>query len=226
MEIDCHSIVIEYLIHNCYKNTAKAFLRDSNKLESCTSRLNKPIKKLAEPMEVDDDEQWVLLDARKALIQAIERGDIPEAFDLINKHFPSLAAQDGANDQHTAQLIMFKLHCQQFIEIIRLNSTDGLGAIRYAQKHLNPTTSVLKEKVKEVTSLIAYTNPEESHAKHLLSQERREQLAAEVNHVILAQCHLPVQTSIERMSRQYSIVDEELSKLNDQEFAHREKVAM
>jgi hypothetical protein len=111
---------------------------------------------------------------------------------------------------------------------------------------LNPTTSALKEKVKEVTSLIAYTNPQESHAKHLLSQERREQLAVEMNHIILglhknkppcvfvylliyfiiAQCNLPIQTSIEKMSRQISIVNEELSNLNDQEFAHREKVAM
>lgn len=37
MDSECHSMVIEYLIHNCYKNTAKALLTETSKLENCTS---------------------------------------------------------------------------------------------------------------------------------------------------------------------------------------------
>lgn len=31
----CRSLLTEYLVHNCYKNTAKAFLGEVKKLNSC-----------------------------------------------------------------------------------------------------------------------------------------------------------------------------------------------
>lgn len=129
------------------------------------------------------------------MTDAIEQGDILEAFDLIKKHFPALAAQDlvpnsptPVNDPEAAQLhtVLFKLKCQRFIEIIRSTTASSeLEAIRYAQTHLKATNTELKEKVKEVTALIAYADPQQSQSKHLLTQERREQLAKEVNNVLL-----------------------------------------
>lgn len=148
------------------------------------------------------------------LTDAIERGDIPLAFDLIHQHFPVLAAHDILPPQDTAEakqwhMILFKLKCQRFIEIIKTSSE--LEAIRYAQLHLKPANNPWKEsQVKEVTALIAYVDPYQSQSKHLLSQERRDQLAKEVNHVLLAQSQLPIQTSIEKLSRQYNLVQEEL----------------
>jgi hypothetical protein len=43
MDSECHSIVIEYLMHNCFKNTAKALMKETNKLEQCikTGRASK-----------------------------------------------------------------------------------------------------------------------------------------------------------------------------------------
>lgn len=35
MDSECHSMVIEYLMHNCFKNTAKALIKETNKLEQC-----------------------------------------------------------------------------------------------------------------------------------------------------------------------------------------------
>jgi hypothetical protein len=37
MDSECHSMVIEYLIHNCFKNTAKALISESSRLENYTS---------------------------------------------------------------------------------------------------------------------------------------------------------------------------------------------
>ncbi|CAO3623014.1 unnamed protein product [Mucor hiemalis] len=164
------------------------------------------------------------------LTDAIERGDILEAFELIKKYFPSFAAYDVVpngipppNDPEgeALHMVLFKLKCQRFVEIIRSStSTSSMEALRYAQTHLKAPQDALKEKVNEVTALIAYTDPHQSRSKHLLSQERRDQLATEVNNVLLAQCNLPVQTSIEKISRQYSVVSEELHKTNKGSLDH------
>ncbi|GAA5805971.1 hypothetical protein HPULCUR_011498 [Helicostylum pulchrum] len=224
MDSECHSMVIEYLIHNCFKNTAKALINETSRLEDCNSIQKGNIKKN-------------LMDLDNELTDAIEQGDILEAFALIKKHFPVLASLDNVpnstppNDHEAIKLhtVLFKLKCQRFIEIIRSTTPSSeLEAIRYAQTHLKATNSELKEKVKEVTALIAYANPHQSQSKHLLTQERREQLAKEVNDVLLTQCNLPVQTSIEKVARQYSLVEEELQKYNVVSPArnYREKMAI
>lgn len=167
------------------------------------------------------------------MTEAIEGGDIPLAFDLINKHFPVLAAQDTLQPNSSVEatklhMILFKLKCQRFIEIIK--SSSELEAIRYAQVHLKPANNQWKEsQIKEVTALIAYVNPYQSQSKHLLTQERRQLLAKEVNHVLLALSNLPVQTSIERISRQYSLVEEELEQSIENSptiMTQREKMAI
>ncbi|GAA5815734.1 hypothetical protein MFLAVUS_009248 [Mucor flavus] len=224
MDSECRSMVIEYLIHNCFKNTAKALINETSRLENCNSIQKGNIKKN-------------LIDLDNELTDAIEQGDILEAFALIKTHFPVLASLDNVpnskppNDLEAIKLhtVLFKLKCQRFIEIIRSTTPSSeLEAIRYAQTHLKATNSELKEKVKEVTALIAYADPHQSQSKHLLTQERREQLAKEVNDVLLAQCNLPVQTSIEKVARQYSLVEEELHKCNVASPArnYREKMAI
>ncbi|KAI8647615.1 CTLH/CRA C-terminal to lish motif domain-containing protein [Parasitella parasitica] len=235
MDSECHSIILEYLMHNCFKNTAKALLKEANKLEQCT-KIGRTGK--LSPSHQEDESQWTFLDARKSLINAIEQGDIVLAFDLIKKHFPILAAQDlipngilpPNNRPEVAELqdILFQLKCQRFIEIIRTSSST-IEAIRYAQTHLKPINSRSTEQVKEVTALIAYADPHQSQSSHLLGQNRREELAKRVDQILLAQCNLPVQTSIEKITRQYSLVEQELQKSNTAASPvrnHREKVAI
>ena len=41
MDSECHAMVIEYLMHNCFKNTAKAFIDENTKLENCASVIQK-----------------------------------------------------------------------------------------------------------------------------------------------------------------------------------------
>ncbi|CAO3632303.1 unnamed protein product [Mucor fragilis] len=227
MDSECHSMVMEYLMHNCFKDTAKALLKETNKLEQCSKSSGKASKLAFQQQE--DESQWTLLDARKSLIDAIEQGDIVLAFDLIKRHFPVLAAQDlipngipppnSRAEVAEQQDVLFQLKCQRFIEIIRTSSST-IDAIRYAQIHLKPTNSRSKEQVKEVTALIAYADPRQSQSSHLLGQQRREQLASQVNQILLAQCNLPVQTSIEKISRQYSLVEEELQKTIRQHLLH------
>ncbi|KAI9264280.1 CTLH/CRA C-terminal to lish motif domain-containing protein [Phascolomyces articulosus] len=220
-------LVTEYLIHNCYKNTAKTFLGEIKKLNACydipsSSRTATPVNgngtnrrrsnTITDAMDIDDNENsvngndtytWALLDARKDLYDAILSGDIPRAFDVINQHFPTLAMHDPqrvSQQQHNPdsmalenevqqqnvshlQRILFKLRCQQFVEIIR--SSKEVDAIRFAQTHLRQQHKEFQELTNEVASLIAYPDPQNSKSGYLLSQERRLQLADEVNNVVL-----------------------------------------
>ncbi|KAI8988289.1 CTLH/CRA C-terminal to lish motif domain-containing protein [Mycotypha africana] len=234
MDTVYHSLVFEYLIHNCYKNTARALLKEKNELENFhvrTSYVNK-IQFMAKT-EIDDDHTWTLLDARKSIIAAIETGDINLAFALIKKSFPTIAVHNlipngvpPPNDNEAIKIhnILFQLKCQQFIEIIRTSTVQQ--ALRYAQVNLRPTNATTTKLVEEVTTLIAYTDPYQSQVGHLLAQDRRSQLATEVNHILLAHCNLPIQTSIERLSRQMLLVEEELAKEDESSIDIREKMSI
>ncbi|KAI7853226.1 CTLH/CRA C-terminal to lish motif domain-containing protein [Circinella umbellata] len=252
-------LVTEYLIHNCYKNTAKAFLGEIKKLNACnnipagagagagaavvTTTTTKSVNgndsnnrrrsnTTTDAMDIDDNEivangndtySWTLLDARKELYDAILGGDIPRAFDVINQHFPTLAMHDpqqsrpesmtvGNDNQNVSQLqrILFKLRCQQFIEIIR--SSTEVEAIRFAQTHLRPQHKEFQELTNEVASLIAYPDPHNSNSSHLLSQERRLQLADELNTIVLSLSNLRNESSLERLYKQNNVVETELAK--------------
>lgn len=130
------------------------------------------------------------------MYDAILNGNIPQAFTLIHRHFPALAAYDTQDpmkleieqqsNQHIdtdLQYIIFKLRCQQFIEIVRTSSE--IEAIQFAQTHLKPMHKDYRDLTNEVASLIAYPDPHNASCSHLLSQERRRQLADEVNKVVL-----------------------------------------
>ncbi|KAG2222663.1 hypothetical protein INT45_013477 [Circinella minor] len=267
-------LVTEYLIHNCYKNTAKAFLGEIKKLNACnnipststtttttaaaavtntatttTTSVNgndsnnrRRSNTTTDAMDIDDNENvangkrsllhvrqrndtysWALLDARKELYDAILGGDIPRAFDVINQHFPTLAMHDpqqsrpesmtiGNDNQNVSQLqrILFKLRCQQFIEIIR--SSPEVEAIRFAQTHLRPQHKEFQELTNEVACLIAYPDPHNSNSSHLLSQERRLQLADELNTIVLSLSNLRNESSLERLYKQNNVVESELAK--------------
>lgn len=128
------------------------------------------------------------------LYDAILNGNIPQAFTLIHRHFPALAAYDTQDPMKLEieqqkkidtdlQYIIFKLRCQQFIEIVRTSSE--IEAIQFAQAHLKPMHKDYRDLTNEVASLIAYPDPHNASCSHLLSQERRRQLADEVNKVVL-----------------------------------------
>ncbi|KAI9277879.1 CTLH/CRA C-terminal to lish motif domain-containing protein [Sporodiniella umbellata] len=205
MNIDCNSLVLDYLIHHCYGNTARALLGDIAKLEK-TIYIHPQTK---QSQILERDIQWSLLEARKILIGHINQGRMESAFEVIDQHFSDLFKQEGS------VTTLFKLRCQHFVEIIR--SGSELDAICYAQKHLNPARHDLKEQVREVTALIAYEDPQQSQSKHLMSYERRQLLAKEVNSIVLTLNDISPQPSIEKLYRQRSIVESLLERLEFKE---------
>ncbi|CEG68945.1 hypothetical protein RMATCC62417_05103 [Rhizopus microsporus] len=174
MDLDCNLLVLDYLVHHCYGKTAKAFIENIKTLDQFAYLPSQT--KHSEILERVNIE-WALLDARKTIKDSIEQGEIHRALKVIKDHFPALLEHDEL--QH----ISFRLRCQHFIEIIR--SGSEMEAILYAQKYLKPVRHEFKEQVREVTSLIAYSDPFQSQSKHLMSQQRRDRLAHEVNCAIL-----------------------------------------
>ncbi|ORY89936.1 CTLH/CRA C-terminal to lish motif domain-domain-containing protein [Syncephalastrum racemosum] len=237
MDATCRSLITEYLIHNCYKNTAKAFIKDAkiftqpDELSTATKSIHTngngvDRRKLHrkslndDDMEIDDDisddtdpKTWQLLDARKAIYDAVLDGQIPTALDLLSQHFPQFISEDPYAPSLTGptpmQTVFCQLRCQQFVEIVRASEPEQ--AIAFAQQHLQPLRKLFPDMTAEVSSLIAYPDPHNSHASHLLTQERRDQLAESVNAVVLGFCGLPRESALERLQKQMILVESELS---------------
>ena len=138
----------------------------------------------------------------KVLRKIIHEGNITEAFNVINKLFPTLLKENTS--------LLKMLHVQQFIEYIK--SKDHVKAIEYAQTHLNTfqndmvTTINSKGQIQEsiidvtiykfpnfiniyelksILALFCYPDPETSELKHLLSFGQRDLTADLVNREIL-----------------------------------------
>lgn len=79
--------------------------------------------------------------------------------------------------------VLYKLRCQQFIETLR--TSGDLQAIQFAQYYLRPCSKIYPDLTNSVTTLIAYQNLEHEKNNDLLSQERRDSIADEVNEMLL-----------------------------------------
>ncbi|CAO3607884.1 unnamed protein product [Mucor hiemalis] len=242
---DCRDIVLEYLFHYCHENTAKALLSEISNLDSCTEELHS--KALQNNCYVDVEAnsnssyEWSSLGARKDINDAIKRGDIGKAFTLIELHFPALIRtfntinRLGSNEKPKPlpklHYTLYNLRCQQFIEALRFSGE--MEAIQFAQYYLRPCHDIYPDLTNSVTTLIAYEDLESENTKDLLSQQRRDDIAEEVNEMILESQQFSPKTTLEKLWRQKTVVQveldnqmrEQLSK-NSKEMDNLEKVPM
>ena len=135
---------------------------------------------------------------RKGIVDLIVSGDIAHALQETATYFGGLL-QDSRE-------VMFRLRCQQFVELVRANQTKE--ALQFAQTELTPfgfdskhlvqlqvskecffffqVLYVLKHLFKKDTvALLAYNDPFKSPAQHMLQQSARDDLAEAVNAAIL-----------------------------------------
>ena len=126
--------------------------------------------------------------------ELIISGDIPSALSLCQKKFPRVVSSAVGHESTTPQSIemCFKLHCQQFVEIVRKGETTE--ALSFAQEVLRPYTEIdvanedkYASALRGVIPLIAYPEPETSPVGSHLSQICRDKLADDVNSAILCE---------------------------------------
>lgn len=123
------------------------------------------------------------------MYEFIKSGNIKQALVLLERHFPTLMSNyTNANvpgDQ--THFVIYKLYCQQFIEILR--TSGALDAIDFARAHLKPFHEYYTEYTNSITCLIAYSDLEHERIKNIMSQEHRDEIADQINRLLLGKIH-------------------------------------
>lgn len=101
-----HNLIDQYLTHEGYVETAKAFARDVHEREQSLSSVPRPF---ATP----DDEDDVQAFNRQKIRRAILDGDIDLAFKYLSAFYPRILEGERNKD------ILFRLKCRKFIEMMR-----------------------------------------------------------------------------------------------------------
>ncbi|KAI0511309.1 hypothetical protein KFK09_011935 [Dendrobium nobile] len=175
---DVRNIVLSYLVHNCFKETAEALLTGTGMQQS--------VNYLSD------------LDKRKAIFHFALEGDAIRAIELTEQLAPKLLEQN--EDLH------FDLLGLHFVELVC--SKKCTEALEFAQAKLTPFGKIQKnvEKLEDFMALLAYEEPEKSPMFHLLGSEYRQSIADNLNRAVLAHANLPSYSSMERLIQQATVI--------------------
>ncbi|MQM09490.1 hypothetical protein Taro_042360 [Colocasia esculenta] len=154
---DVCNIVLSYLMHSCFKETAETFI-------GCSG--------MKQPVDYPAD-----MDKRKSIFHFALEGNALKAIELTEQLAPNLLEQN--KDLH------FDLLSLHFVELIRAQKCTE--ALEFAQRMLTPFGRLQKyvEKLEDFMALLAYEEPEKSPMFHLLSLEHRQSVAENLNRAIL-----------------------------------------
>lgn len=182
-ESDIHNVVLSYLVHNCFKDTAESFISATG----MNQRLD-----LLNGME-----------KRKRILHFALGGDMLKAIELTEQLAPGLL--ENNSDLH------FDLLSLRFVELVC--GRKCAEALEFAQSKFTPFGKVQKyvEKMEDFIALLAYDEPAKSPMFHLLSSEYREHVADSLNRAILAHSGLRSYSSLERLIQQATVVRQYLS---------------
>ncbi|KAL1823354.1 hypothetical protein ACET3Z_010132 [Daucus carota] len=185
---DIHNIVLSYLVHNCYKDTAESFIT--------TTGVTKPV--VFEDME-----------KRKRVFMLALEGDALKAIELTEQLAPGLL--DKSKDLH------FDLLTLHFVELVcSRKCTEAVEFARTKLTPFGDVQKYV-EKLEDFMALLAYEEPEKSPMFHLLSSEYRQHVAESLNRAILAHANLPSYPAVERLMQQTVVVRQYLDQEQDKE---------
>ncbi|KAL5072078.1 hypothetical protein RYX36_022965 [Vicia faba] len=177
-EKDVPNIVLSYLIHNCYEESAESFIAGAG-----TTR----------PTDYLDN-----MEKRKKIIHYAMEGNALKAIELTEQLTPEILEKNKD--------LLFDLLSLHFVELVR--SRKCTEALEFAQTKLSPFGKEAKymEKLEDFMALLAYKEPENSPMFHLLSLDYRQEFADNLNRTILAYFNLPSYTAMERLVQQATVV--------------------
>ncbi len=205
-----HSIVRAYLLHYGYHDTLAAF-------DAASGGSFPPV--VCTPHEdgnngtLDDD--TFALDQRKVLRRLARDGDVDSVFAKLREWYPQQLQQEHDSN------IIFLLHCQKFIELVKSGMLEG--AVTYARTELAHFFGASLDQdlhLQDCLALLAYERPQESPMAYLLHFGQREVVADAVNAFVLAtNPSLPAsgkspQSGLEKLLRQLTACHVEKRLLN------------
>ncbi|KAL1542949.1 glucose-induced degradation protein 8 [Salvia divinorum] len=182
-ESDIHTIVLSYLVHNCFKDTLESFV-------SCTG--------MKQPVDHMQD-----MEKRKRIYHFALDGNASKAIEMTEEFAPGLLEEN--KDLH------FDLLSLHFVELVSSHKTQE--ALLFAQCQLTDFGKEQKyvKKLEDFMALLAYDEPEKSPMFHLLSSDHRQHVAESLNRAILAHTKLPSYSAMERLIQQTTVVRQCLS---------------
>lgn len=101
-----HNLIGQYLAHEGYVETAKAFARDVHDRQQSLSSEPKPF-------QLPDSEDDIHAFNRQKIRKSILDGDIDKALKFTNSFYPHVLEEERNRDIH------FRLRCRKFIEMMR-----------------------------------------------------------------------------------------------------------
>eukprot|EP00897_Mesotaenium_endlicherianum_P004720 jgi/Mesen1/4276/ME000022S03563 len=174
-EADVHQIVLSYLVHNCFKETAETFISSTG------------MKQAAKYSEHIDRKKRICLPIYLCALQ----GEALKAIELTKDLGGDLLEANPA--------VHFDLLTVHFVELIRKKKCEE--ALLFAQQELKPYGRQPKylEKLQDCLALLAYEEPHTSPVGSLLSPEYRQTVADALNGALLAYAELPSFAPLERL---------------------------
>ncbi|GLT24981.1 hypothetical protein SLA2020_001400 [Shorea laevis] len=166
-----YALVRSYLLHYGYEDTLKSF--------DFASKSTVPPICVARENGFDEQDTCYALNQRKTLRQLIRNGEIDAALSKIRDWFPQIV-----QDEKSATC--FLLHCQKFIELIRVGSLEEI--VKYGRIELEKYFKLpgFHDLIQECVALLAYVQPQESSVGYLLRMSQRDVVADTVNAMILS----------------------------------------
>eukprot|EP00262_Sarcandra_glabra_P012789 TRINITY_DN3373_c0_g1_i2.p1 TRINITY_DN3373_c0_g1~~TRINITY_DN3373_c0_g1_i2.p1 ORF type:complete len:473 (+),score=78.82 TRINITY_DN3373_c0_g1_i2:76-1494(+) len=166
-----HWIVRSYLEYYGYQDTLNSF--------DIASKNTLPPISVAQENGFHEQGEIYALSHRKILRQLIRSGEIDAAFSKLREWYPQLVQNDTST-------MCFLLHCQRFIELVRVGHLEA--AVKYGRAELVKFFKVtsLEGLLQECSALLAYEEPLKSPVGHLLNVAHREAAADAVNSMVLS----------------------------------------
>eukprot|EP01104_Vermistella_antarctica_P001748 TRINITY_DN1186_c2_g1_i2.p1 TRINITY_DN1186_c2_g1~~TRINITY_DN1186_c2_g1_i2.p1 ORF type:complete len:423 (-),score=49.81 TRINITY_DN1186_c2_g1_i2:137-1405(-) len=172
-------LVLEYLVHNGYTQSAEAFALASSLHLSSVSQASDMVR-------------------RKEISDAVLSGDVNTAMTMVDDLYPGLLTKN--------QGLLFQLKCQKFIEMIRARRPFA-ETQAYAVTELQPyevQSIAHKKALEEIYSILAYGDDQIASCPmaYLMDTHRRHPLASRLNSTILDGMSLPQVAGLERSLQQ------------------------
>lgn len=221
----CVPLIRAYLAHRGHCETLRAFeslygfggagaahgsgggeqdqeMADATPLASASSSSSSsPAAAVRVPSTPDDVYEGIR--RRKGVCELVARGSVEAAIASLRSHYPGLL---DANRE-----LLFQLHCQQFVEIVRESRVDeALAYVRGQLAAYKGDSQVPHEQLSATIGMLAYVDVAASPAAYLLEQGRRDDVADRVNSAILSHQGQPARPALETLVRQLKLAHRQL----------------
>lgn len=213
------SLVLSYLLRNCYRRTALAFVAadDAAAPRPDPAAMSDAPRPALSPRELDQ------LDQRRAMMDRVLAGDVLAGVDIADRLLAR--ATPPASVVSAFPMVYLRLLCQHFVELVRARRT--IDALSFAQRTIAPLGKVNPAGLpllRNYLPLLAYHEPELSPIFELVDKRHRETLAEDLNDHVFSYLHhvqtddLPPrverQSELERLMRHLSLL---MNKLGEKE---------